>query len=157
MDLRTLSAQPTVCARLTAPTPTLAELFGRIPAAVFAAVGTAGAVPAGALYARYHLYSPETVDVEIGVPVAAPAARLAALDDVAPGDLGRGELPAGKVAVAVHVGHYDGLAATYEALHAWIQSSSLVPGDAPWESYIDDPGDMSDMSGVRTEVVWPIG
>jgi effector-binding domain-containing protein len=60
------------------------------------------------------------------------------------------------VASTMHVGSYDGLPATYDRLHEWIHEQGLAEAAGPWESYLDDPGDMSDMSAVRTLVVWPV-
>jgi effector-binding domain-containing protein len=156
-EIRQLTAQPTVCARLSAPSSAIGELFGRILGEVFHALGAAGMAPAGAPYGRYYDYGPESMDVEIGVPVVAPPPGMPAVGEVPPGTVGAGVLPGVPAAVAVHVGRYDGLGAIYAALEQWMQSHGHHATGAPWESYIDDPGDMSDMSAVRTEVLWPIG
>ena len=155
-EVRQLSAQPTVCARIKAPTDTLGELFGRLLGASFQALGAAGVAPGGAPYGRYFSFDPVEVDCEIGVPVAAPIAGMAGVGSVKPGEVGAGELPATKAAVTTHVGSYDGLSATYEKLQSWMIANGHAAAGAPWESYVDDPGDMSDMTGVRTEICWPI-
>jgi effector-binding domain-containing protein len=155
-EIRELAAQPTVCVRTQAPTSSLSDIFSRFPGAVVARIQEGGAEVAGSLYARYHAFSPETVDVEVGIPVGAPIAGLPAIGDVAAGEVGAGELPAGQIAFTVHRGSYDGLSATYDRLHEWIQAAGLSEGAAPWEAYVDDPGDMSDMTNVRTEVSWPL-
>lgn len=156
-EIRQLVAQPTVCARLTAPSQELGDLFGRILGAVFGTLGAAGVAPAGAPYGRYYDYGPETMDVEIGVPVATIPPGLAAVDQLPPGEVGAGLLPGVPAAVAVHVGRYEGLAAVYAGLEKWMTTNGHIVSGAPWEAYIDDPGDMKDMSKVRTEVVWPVG
>lgn len=156
-ETRVLDSQPTVCARTTTTKSALGELFARYAPAVFAAVGAAGAVPAGAMYGRYFIFSDEVVDVEIGIPVASPAVGLRLVTELAPGEVGAGKLPAGPAAVTTHWGHYHGLAATYRRLHEWMEANGLEPSEGPWESYVDDPGDMSDMSSVRTDVFWPAG
>ena len=57
----------------------------------------------------------------------------------------------------VHRGPYDGLKGTYDALHEWIHAQpGYDDGPGPWESYVDSPSDASDMSQLRTEVVWPL-
>jgi effector-binding domain-containing protein len=156
-EIRDLVAQPTVCLRVSITKKQLGDAFGRHAGAVFGAVGAAGAVPAGPLYGRYFSFTDETVDVEIGVPVASPAPGLPAAASATPGEVGIGELPAGRAAVTVHYGHYHEMPETYRKLHMWIAAQGLTPGEGPWESYVDDPGDMKDMSGVRTDVVWPVG
>ena len=32
----------------------------------------------------------------------------------------------------------------------------LSTGDAPWESYVTDPGEVPDVKDWRTEVYWPL-
>ncbi|HEX5630106.1 MAG TPA: GyrI-like domain-containing protein [Acidimicrobiia bacterium] len=155
--IRQLVAQPTVCARLTAPSQEIGDLFGRILGAVFHTLGAAGVAPAGAPYGRYYDYGPETMDVEIGVPVAAIPPGLTAVAELPPGEVGAGLLPGVPAAVAIHVGRYQGLSAVYTGLERWMKANGHSPTGAPWEAYIDDPGDMKDMSNVRTEVVWPVG
>jgi effector-binding domain-containing protein len=156
-EIRQLTSQPTVCARLTAPSQSLGALFGRILGEVFHALGAAGVAPTGAPYGRYYDYGPESMDVEIGVPVAAAPPGMPAVGELPPGEIGAGMLPGVAAAVAIHVGRYDGLSATYAGLEQWMRSHGHRATGAPWESYVDDPGDMSDMSAVRTEVLWPIG
>ena len=155
-QIEELSAQPTVCARLTTRKDLLGEVFSRVPGEVFRRLAEAGGAPAGALYARYPTFTDDTVEMEIGIPVAAPVAGLPAVAGLEPEEVGNGELPAGRVASTVHVGSYDGLPATYDRLHSWIHEQGFSEASGPWESYLDDPGDMSDMSSVRTRVVWPI-
>ncbi len=155
--IRQLDPQSTVCARLIAPSQELGDLFGRILGAVFQTLGAAGVAPAGAPYGRYYDYGPETMDVEIGVPVAAIPPGLAAVGDMPPGEIGVGLLPGVPAAVTTHVGRYEGLSAAYAGLEQWMKANGHSATGAPWEAYIDDPGDMKDMSAVRTEVLWPVG
>ena len=115
-----------------------------------------GGEPTGAPYARYHDYSAERVDVEIGIPVRAPVANLRDVAEAEPGEVAAGQLPGGRVAVTVHRGDYESLNATYGRLDEWIRSQGLTAGAGPWESYIDDPTEVQDVSQLRTEVVWPV-
>ena len=155
-DIEEIEPQPTVCARVVTQKEALGEVFSTVPAKVFQRLAEAGIPPAGALYARYPSFSDDEVDVEIGVPVLAPATDIPPVASLDPGEVGSGELPGGRVATTMHRGPYDRLTETYERLHQWIHDQGHTEGAGPWESYLDDPGDMSDMSGVRTQVVWPI-
>jgi effector-binding domain-containing protein len=41
-------------------------------------------------------------------------------------------------------------------MHQWIEAEGLRPGDAPWESYITDPGSVPDPKDWKTELFWPL-
>lgn len=155
-EIRDLVAQPTVCARMQAPSNQIGALFAKTLGEVFQTIAATGAAPVAAPYGRYYDYGPETMDVEIGVPVSGTPSGLSPVGDLPPGEVGAGMLPGVRAAVATHVGRYDGLAAVYAGLEEWMAANGHTIAGAPWESYIDDPGDMKDMSGVRTEVVWPV-
>jgi effector-binding domain-containing protein len=156
-EFRDADPQPSVVVRVTAPTPTLGELFDLHLPNIADRIADLGGEPAGAPFARYHDHSSERVDVEIGIPVRAPVANLRGVDDAEPGEVAASQLPGGRIAVAVHRGDYEGLNATYRRLDEWIVGQGLTPGAGPWESYIDDPTEVEDVSQLRTEVVWPLG
>jgi effector-binding domain-containing protein len=153
-----LEPQPTAAIRVIQPMTELdlASAFDRGIPLVASRVAAVGGSVSGPPYGRYHRFGPDVVDVEIGFPVD-EAPGLPALADCAAGDVGSSELPGGPVARTIHTGSYDGLNATYEALHEWIHAQ---PGydDAPgaWESYVDDIRTASDPAMVRTEVSWPL-
>jgi len=53
------------------------------------------------------------------------------------GDVHCVETPAGEAATAVHVGRYDQLARTHEAIHAWCAAQRRAIGGMSWEIYGD--------------------
>ena len=90
----------------------------------------------------------QTVDVEVGFPVAQPV----------PGD-GRvraSTLPAARTVQAEHVGPYEGLADTYDEVHRWIGEHHLTATDEMWEIYLTGPESGSEPASWRTQVVQPI-
>src|ERR1700754_4332777 len=77
------------------------ELFARV------------AEPAGPPFVRYFGFAPQ-LDVELGVP----------------DDGGERELPAGRYAELVHVGHFSGLMDAHARLRDWAAEQGLELGDA---------------------------
>lgn len=153
-----LTPTPTVAVRVQQPFEQLdlGALFDLHLPNVADRIADLGGTPSGPSYGRYHEFGPERADVEMGIPVLAPVANLRPLVECEPGEVGNSELPAGRGAVTVHHGSYDGLKDAYDRLRAWIEAQGLRPGAGPWESYVNDPSEVSDPSGLRTEVIWPL-
>jgi len=103
---------------------------------------------AGRPFARYSDVGPGLMTIEVGTPLAAPAAGA--------GDIEAITLPGGPAAVAVHMGAYDKLQDTYAAIERWMQEHGVRAAGAPWESYITDPAEHPDPANWRTDVYWPI-
>ena len=72
------------------------------------------------------------------------------------GDIEAMSLPGGKVAVVMHLGSYDKLKATYEALQAWVQEHGHKPRGASWELYWTDPGEEPNPDKWKTEIFMPV-
>ncbi len=157
-QIRELIPQPTAAVRLTQAMADLdlGALFGEHLPNVAHRLADMGVEPTGPAYGRYHAWGPETVDVEIGIPVSAPPPNVRPLAETESGEMGAAELPGGQAAVLVHRGSYDGLRQAYDDLHEWIHAQGREEGPGSWESYVDDPTEVKDEAEVRTEVVWPL-
>ena len=156
-EIRELTPQPTASVRVTQPMESmdLAALFDEHLPNIAHRLADLGVEPAGPPFGRYHQFGPDHVDVEIGIPLSGPASTLRSADEAEPGELFAGELPGGHVAITIHRGSYDKLSATYDALHDWIHEQGRDEGPGPWESYVDDPGEVA-MDEMKTEVIWPV-
>jgi DNA gyrase inhibitor GyrI len=101
---------------------------------------------------------PGRLDVEAGVPVAAP------LDGE--GDVAAGTLPAGRFATVTHHGHPDELIGATAALLAWADEQGLVwdhhdsPDGTVWacrvEAFQTNPMEQPDMSQWDTDLVFKL-
>jgi effector-binding domain-containing protein len=118
-----------------------------------------GIAPVGAPFFRYNsIDMTGLMEVEAGVPVAEPH----------PGDerVGPGQLPAGRYATAMYLGHPRGLLAATRELLEWGQREgvrwdmSTVDGDERWaarlERYLSDPAVQPDMHKWETELAFKL-
>mgnify|MGYP001545786726 FL=1 len=78
---------------------------------------------------------------EVRFEAAIPAARR---DLPATGNVRWGRSPGGLAARVVHHGPYEGMAASYAKLAAWMAAHGLREGRVSWEHYISDPGETPD-------------
>jgi effector-binding domain-containing protein len=61
------------------------------------------------------------------------------------------QTPAGEVATALHVGPYDRMKETHDAIHAWASTNQRQFAGQSWEVY-GDPKD--DLSGVDVTICY---
>jgi effector-binding domain-containing protein len=147
MEIKEIESQPVMTVRTTTTASEIGKAFHDILPAVWQHVMANGGAPVGPPFCLYHGYSPETVDLEAGVPVAAP---------IAESDLVKaGELPAGTVATAWHLGSYDNLHDTYMTLEKEIKEQGYEASGSPWEIYWTDPG-KEPVENWKTEIRWPV-
>jgi AraC family transcriptional regulator len=102
-------------------------------------------------FSRYIAMGPGLITMEPGVHTAGPHETVA-------NDAGvtAETLPGGRVATTIHQGPYDQLSEAWTAMHQSLVAEGLRPGDAPWESYITDPGEVPDPKDWKTELFWPL-
>jgi effector-binding domain-containing protein len=130
------------------PMSEIKQFFDRALPTVMAALTAQGAHPVGPPFAKYYGMPTDTIEIDVGFPVAH---RATAADGATPGTL-----PGGPVVRAVHVGSYDDLSQTYDDMYAWMKNEGLEPADAMWEVYLSDPSRQPDPATWRTEIWWPV-
>lgn len=119
------------------------EAMAEVDAAV------AGQPPLGPPGGRYanELFTGGRGAVLVYRPVADPPTR----SRVAPV-----HLPAGEIAVTVHIGPHDDLDVTYGRLGGWVVDHALAVDGPVHEAYLVGPDDDPDPSAWRTEIGWPV-
>jgi effector-binding domain-containing protein len=147
-EIRDVPRQDTLVVAMTTPPDHIADAMGSALGRAFAAAEHAGTAPAGPPFARYVHVGPDRIEFEAGIPVVHP---VAAGDGARPGEIG-----GCRAAVAMHVGPYQTLPATYDALTDWITSRGDRPIGAMWERYLSDPDLEPDPATWRTEVFVPL-
>jgi hypothetical protein len=154
-EIREEPARRTAVVHGAVPASALPEFVREALPAAWEAMTGAGFAPGGPPFSRYFSFAPESVEVEAGVTIAdAPGPPMRAFEGS--GNVQPGELPAGQVAVGWHIGPYETIAETYDALMTWIADEGREPGGAMWEVYWSDPGEEPDPSKWRTEILVPL-
>jgi effector-binding domain-containing protein len=148
ITIKTLGPQPIATIRSVTPAARVSAALGQILPEVWAYVAGQGKQPAGPPFTRYHGDFTETVELEAGLPVAEPIEGN--------GRVQAGELPGGPVASIMHIGHYDTLSETYDALAVWMAAEGRVPGGPFWEVYLTDPQEVPDPAEWQTEIICPL-
>ena len=146
-EIRQTTEQHTAALKMTRPVtqigPAMAEAFPKL----YHAVVSAGVEPAGEPLARYFDMDAEAVIFECAVPVPGP---FTAVGEVQPSTVGGGE-----AAFTVHVGPYDTIGQTWEALMTWLTEQGKAPAGPTWEVYIDDPQEVPE-NELKTELYIPV-
>jgi effector-binding domain-containing protein len=109
----------------------------------------ANAPMTGMPMAHYLTYDKGSTTFELGFPCRSE-------DEVAlrAAGLSIGKTPEGRSMKATHIGPYDTVVSTYNAMIADMQARGLVPARDMWEIYCSPPE--TPPSEIRTDVVWPL-
>lgn len=158
MKILRAPAVPTAVVRAAdVPMATISGLFDAVFGKAFPAAFAQGLAPAGpafALYTRMTDGPDVVVDVEIGFPLDGPL--IEQLDDepieVDGLRLEASVLPSADVAVASHLGGFDGLGAAWGRLMGEIGGMGRAPGMPFWESYVTEPSPDMDPADLRTDL-----
>lgn len=150
-EIVTLPERPYVAIPATANMETLGTQLPPLIGEVFGWLGERGAAPAGAPFWKYNVVDmPGRLEIEVGVPVAAPQAG--------DGRIVAGALPGGRYVTVRHVGSPDTLAAATGELLDWAAARGLkwdMTGER-WgcrlETYLTDPAAEPDMNNWVTEI-----
>lgn len=146
-ELVDLVERPTLAVRTRTALERLPEVLGPAWGNVMAHAGKTGDAPSDAPFVAYHSWDSSDLDVEIGFTFVRPLEG--------DGEVQAGAIPEGRAAQCIHVGPYDRLRSTYQALEAWMQEHGLEPGGPAYEFYLNDPQGTPE-GELQTRVVVPV-
>ena len=136
--VRTVDASPTAVVARATTWEEFPRVWGTLLDEVYEFVRSGGTTQTGH---NVMLYRSDLPDVEVGVQVDGPFAPS--------GRVVPSELPAGRVATAVHRGSYHELGTTHAAVRDWCAANGVVLTSTRWEIYRDW---CEDPSELETEV-----
>ena len=135
MEIKQLEQQHTATIRVE-HVDDVGRALGDVLPVIFGHLAAQGVRPTSPPFARFHGGTAGDWDMEAGVGVPAP---IAGADRIK-----AGTLPAGRAAVAWHLGAYDTLADAWMRLRAEAEAIGLQAAGGPWEVYSSDPGEVKD-------------
>jgi len=147
MDIVERTETKTLGVRYRTPASELSKTMGPIYGEIAAHMAKNGIPFAGPPYARYFNMDMNDLDLEIGFPIAAPAAGA--------GRVAAGTLPGGAYATATHTGPYETIESTYNALMAFIGERKLECGSDMFEEYLNSPED-TPPEKLETAIYFPL-
>ena len=147
--LETLDPIPFAFVTRTTPLTEMAKVMPASFAEVGAAFAAAKAQLAGMPMAHYTDYDGSSTTFEAGFP-----ARPEDVEALQRAGLSIGKTAGGRVMKAIHVGPYDEVVSTYDAMTRAMKAQGLTGSRDMWESYQSPPE--TPPEEIRTEVVWPV-
>jgi effector-binding domain-containing protein len=147
IQLRTVPARNALVVHAHAPMTAIGATVGPIFGEVASWAGAHGVALAGPAVTRYSNLCGGECDIDAGFIVAgAPTAtdpRVRAMD-----------LGGCIAAFATHIGSYESLHETYDAIEKWMGKNGYVTAGPMWEEYFSPPGTPPEQT--RTDVYWPV-
>ncbi|NWH07999.1 MAG: SRPBCC family protein [Alphaproteobacteria bacterium] len=138
--LVTLTARPILYVTSSAPandSAAIGQALGKAYGQIGAYMQKNGIAMAGAPLAITLSHESGTWRFNAAMPIAsAPATAPTAEDGVM-----LGETPAGQAVKFVHKGPYSAMAASYDAIAAYMKANNLAESDMSFEEYVSDPAD----------------
>lgn len=144
-ELITLAPAPFAFVARTCAMEAVGQTVSESFAALSAAFAAAKAQPAGAPLAHFRPAQGDRINVELGFPISAEAGEA-----LKAAGLEISVTLAGPAMRGLHVGGYEKLRETYDALIAHIRDQGLIPAADMWERYAGEG------EALTVEVIWPV-
>ncbi len=131
MEIKDVQKQNTLMVRLVTPISKISDVMGEAYQEIGEFMAKKGIPFSGAPYARYYNMNMEALDVEMGFPIA--------IDVKGENRIKTGQIPAGKIATAIHCGPYSTLEETYTKLMGFVKEKGLEVEEWMYEYYLNSP------------------
>jgi hypothetical protein len=147
--IETLAPQPFAYISRSAALPDMPKVMGEGFGTLGALFAKAKAQMMGPPLAHYLSFRDGRATFDMGFPVRAEdtAALKAA-------GLSVGQTPGGAAMKAIHVGPYDTVSRTYDAMGNEMRLRNIAGTEDMWERYLSGPEVQP--TEIRTEVIWPV-
>ena len=142
------NAEQAAIIRLTIPGSDMPKVFGPAIGELLTTLGRQSIEPIGAVFAHHVKLPSDVFDFELGIKVLSPVMPTGRVEP--------GELPARRVARAIHTGPYEGLPAAWDAFIAWMDANGHKGDSSLWELYSVGPQSTPDSGEWRTELNRPL-
>jgi len=147
VEIKDVKAQHIASIRVTVSMAEIGKTMGEIFPEIMGYLQKIGSYPTGPPLSLYHNHYENAMDVEVGIPIAAPIPEE--------GRITSGITPEGEVAYTLHNGPYKTLPTAYNAIMTWFKENGKEFSWPAWEIYLTGPQKESDTSKWRTEIYWP--
>lgn len=134
--------------KLTTTPAEMPTVFGDAFGKILMEMGNQKLHQAGPVFAIYHNYSPESIDMEPGIPVDKAGKTV--------GDINAYELPSAKAMKIDYYGSYDRMEEAHGFIDEWAKANNMTFAGSPWEVYVTDPSNEPDTTKWLTKIYYPV-
>ena len=146
-EIKDIPKRKTLTVRKRSSLEKLPQDIGNAYGAIMQYLGGLGETPTGMPFVIYYNLDMQDLDVEIGFPVSK---KIPDKDNMK-----ASEIAAGKFASTVHIGPYQTMEPTYNALNQWITDNGHEAEGTAIEFYFNDPNEVGP-ENTKTEIQFPL-
>ncbi|MDQ3051985.1 MAG: SRPBCC family protein [Bacteroidota bacterium] len=144
----TTTPAPVMCMKVTSNGAEFAAKLGNSYEKIITVMGKQGLKQSGPMYAVYHKWSPDTVEMEPGVMVDKAGKTE--------GDVLATEMKSVKAIKVDYYGDYPGTEKAHYFMDEWARHNQVTIIGAPWEEYVTETKSEPDTAKWLTRIYYPV-